>query len=298
MTSYSNSHSSLLASGSSTTTSSTAVVAAPKMSFTTVASSLSEEANRIRSERKLSGPGSEYTNIASDTRANQKTGIRMHKANPKGIACENPACAGLPRSLTHDREHCFQPGGGMEGKGGNPTRTTRKPFKKDIAAAATSEVPAAKSKTSSPNQSDSDLACAIIEELPDDSTPSAEDIACIVRQSMSTILDSGTTSTLITDREYFWTFSTDSRVTVKTANHGRLPTSGRGDCVADLRIGGKTRRLRLTNCLHAPGAMVNLLSVGYMVEKGWAVNFLPGPARCQLVFQSKCIGEIPMTGKL
>jgi hypothetical protein len=186
----------------------------------------------------------------------------------------------------------------MEGKGGNPTRTTRKPFKKDIAAAATSEVPAAKSKMSSPNQSDSDLACAIIEELPDDSMPSAEDIACIVRQSMSTILDSGTTSTLITDLEYFWTFSTDSRVTVKTANHGRLPTSGHGDCVADLCIGGKTRRLRLTNCLHAPGAMVNLLSVGYMVEKGWAVNFLPGPARCQLIFQSKCIGEIPMTGKL
>ncbi|KAG2348102.1 hypothetical protein BDR05DRAFT_996390 [Suillus weaverae] len=50
MTSYSNSHSSLLASGSSTTMSTTAIIAVPKMSFTTIAFSLSEEANQIHSE--------------------------------------------------------------------------------------------------------------------------------------------------------------------------------------------------------------------------------------------------------
>ncbi|KAG1815093.1 uncharacterized protein BJ212DRAFT_1481621 [Suillus subaureus] len=163
----------------------------------------------------------------------------------------------------------------MEGKGNNPPQM-KKPFKKDIAAVAMSD--AAKSKTpSSPTQSDSDLACAIIEEILDDLdlSPSVEDIACIMHQIMSTILDSGTTSTLITDQEFFWTFSTDSHVTIKTANHSCLPTSGCGDCIADLSIG-----------------------VSYMVEKGWAVNFLPGPTCCQLIFQEKCIGEIPMTGKL
>lgn len=214
----------------------------------------------------------------------------MHKVNPKGIAYENPICVGLPCSLTHNWDHCFQPGRGMEGKG-NPPAQMRKPFKKDIAITKTKTL-------SSSNQSDLDLACTIIKEIPNNSSPSVEDIAHIVCQTMSTILDSGAMSILITNWEYFWTFSTDSHVTVKTVNHCQLPTSSWGDCIANLSIGSKTHRLCLTNCLHALGTMINLLSVGYMVEKGWTVNFLPGPARCQLIFWEKCIGEVPMIDKL
>ncbi|KAG1807527.1 uncharacterized protein BJ212DRAFT_1485640 [Suillus subaureus] len=222
--------------------------AAPKMTFTTVAASLSEEANCIQGEQKLNGSRSEYANVIGagipESWVNSKTGIHMHKSNPKGIACDNPACVGLPQSLTHDREHCFQPGGGMEGKGRVPAHS-RKPFRKDVAAAATTDTPVNPSSTFSPSISNADLACTIIKEIddPSDSSPTTENIACIVCQAMSMILDSGTTSTLITDCKFFWNFSNDSHVVVKMANHGQLPISGQGDCVADLNIGGKIHRI-------------------------------------------------------
>jgi hypothetical protein len=73
---------------------------------------------------------------------------------------------------------------------------------------------------------------------------------------------------------------------------------GRGECVADLTIDGKTHHLRLSNCLHAPGALINLLSVGHMVKRGWACNFTPSPPRCELVHRGTRLGDIPMTGNL
>lgn len=278
----------------------------PTRTFVQVASALSEEANRIRVEKKSSGPGSEYANATTSSsysvemKVNPKTGVRIHRQNPKGVSCENAACAGLPRSLTHDLEHCLQKGGGMENKAPWGRNNSKKSPKKEVAAAAdgTSSTTSDTTSSSTASEPKRELSCAVIEELNDDAYPSVEDIACIAQQSLSTILDSGTTSTLITDRQYFWTYSHDSRVTVKTANHGKLPTMGRGDCVADLTIDGKVFRLRLTDCLHAPGALVNLLSVGRMLKKGWACNFSPSPPRVQLVYDGSALGEIPMTGNL
>jgi hypothetical protein len=85
---------------------------------------------------------------------------------------------------------------------------------------------------------------------------------------------------------------------VKTANHGTLLTSGRGDCVAELTINNRVQRIRFTQCLHAPGALVNLLSVGHMVDKGWAIHYLPSPSRCRLVYHGEDLGSVPMVGKL
>jgi hypothetical protein len=180
----------------------------------------------------------------------------------------------------------------------------KKAPKKEIAAAADGNSPATPAapspNTTSTNAPTRELSCAVIEECEDDAFPSAEDIACIAEQSLSTILDSGTTSTLITAREYFWTYSNDSRVTVKTANHGKLPTMGRGDCVADMTVNGQVSHLRLTDCLHAPGALVNLLSVGRMLKKGWCCNFTPFPPRVQLIYiyGKDPLGDIPMIGNL
>ncbi|KAG2742393.1 hypothetical protein P692DRAFT_20685781, partial [Suillus brevipes Sb2] len=279
-----------------------------RLTFTQVASSLSEEANRLRGERQLACPGSEYANAATsssssaETKVNPKTGVRIHRSNPKGVACENSACSGLPQSLTHDLEHCLQQGGGMESKA--PWGRTGKKAKKEISAAADGNSPTqskptpSNPETTTTSSSPRELACTIIEEFDDEAFPSPEDIACIAAQSLSTILNSGTTSTLITDREYFWTYSNDSRTVVKTANHGKLPTMGRGDCVADLSVNGQVFRLRLSDCLHAPGALVNLLSVGRMLKKGWACNFTPFPPRVQLVYNNDVLGDIPMTGNL
>lgn len=282
-------------SSSSTTTTS------PKLTFEEVATSFTEEANRQKGKLKLQAcPGSEYANAAgnfsqrpADQRAvNPATGVQIHKHNPKGVPCENPVCNGLPRSLTHDRDHCLQPGGGMEGKAPWNQRSEQGGSKKkDVAATATEHNPPAYSSASSSTTETAALAthhrdwsCAIVEELLPESTPKPEDLACIASQTLSTILDSGTTSTLIMDKKFFWTYNTSDQVTVKTANHGQLVASARGDCVADLTVAGRTQHIRLSECLHAPGAMVNLLSVGRMLKKGWSCLFLPNPPRCQLMY--------------
>jgi hypothetical protein len=44
--------------------------------------------------------------------------------------------------------------------------------------------------------------------------------------------------------------------------------------------------------------MINLLSVGHMLHKGWGCNFEPSPACCQLKYQGRVLGEIPMLGNL
>ena len=97
---------------SSTTNSSTT---SPSLVFTfnDATKLLSEKANSIVGQCKLAGPGSEYANAVIG-KANPTTAIRIHKNNPQGIKCANPACAGKPRAETHDRDHCYWPGGGME----------------------------------------------------------------------------------------------------------------------------------------------------------------------------------------
>lgn len=97
---------------------------ATTVSFKQVATSFTEEANRQQSHLKMARPGSEYTNSANTLSwgpdrktSNPTTGVRIHKQNPKGVPCDNPVCTGLPCSLTHDRAHYLQQGGGMEGKG-------------------------------------------------------------------------------------------------------------------------------------------------------------------------------------
>ncbi|KAG2048201.1 hypothetical protein BDR06DRAFT_862463, partial [Suillus hirtellus] len=244
----------------------------PTVAFKDVATAFTEEANHQRGQLKLARPGSEYSNAVAppsyDQKVNSSNGVRIHKHNPKGVPCNNAACSRLPCLMTHDREHCLQPGGGMEGKALWNQQWGNK--KKDVAAITTETklaitappttmtTPLTSSETtalivSTPSQHRQDWSCAIVEELNPSCRPSIDDITCIISQRLSTILDSGTTSTLITSRKYFWTYDAGMRVSMKTANHGTLFTSGRGDCVADLTVGNRTQRLRLGDCLHAPG---------------------------------------------
>ncbi|KIK45146.1 hypothetical protein CY34DRAFT_78402, partial [Suillus luteus UH-Slu-Lm8-n1] len=291
-----------------TAVSSTAPTVPTKVTFEDIAISFSEEANRQSSQLKLTKPGSEYANAASHSHShsqsqqapvvNPATGVRIHKQNPKGVVCDNPVCTGLPCSLTHNREHCMQQGGGMEGKAPWHNKPSSPKGKKEVAAATTETTAASSSKPSTETlaeQPQHHLLCAVIEEITSSPTetlsPSSEDIACIAGSLFSTILDTGTTSTLITDGDLFWSFSPSSSVTVKTANHGSLPTSGRGECIADLTLKGET------DCLHAPGALINLLSVSHMLRKGWGCNFLPNLS-CELSHKGELLGNIPMHGNL
>jgi hypothetical protein len=99
-----------------------------------------------------------------------------------------------------------------------------------------------------------DLSFASITEIPDK-------IACATELLFMTILDSGTTMTLVKDCWFFHTYSTENPVNILTANHGILQTTGHGTCVAWFTIGGCWLCIHLSNCLHVPNALPNLLSV-------------------------------------
>ena len=102
------------------------------------------------------------------------------------------------------------------------------------------------------------------------------------------ILDSGATSHLIRDKGYFVDFATEDRPSVKTTNQETLSMLGRGTCIVELKLGKDTHRIVLKDCLHAPSALLNLLSVGHMLLQGWGCDFRgttssSGPS-CQLSY--------------
>jgi len=66
---------------------------------------------------------------------------------------------------------------------------------------------------------------------------------------------------------------------------------GSGDCIALLPVGNDTFSVRFSGCLHVPSAMLNLLSVGWMVAKGWECNFHGTPPRCDLVYRAQPLGS-------
>ena len=282
------------------------------LTFENCVARISAEAARHVVKKAFSGPGSEYANAvttaaggASAPPTNPITGLRKHKHNPEGIFCVTPGCG----KGDHDHPHCYKKGGGMEGQA--PWQKVKKTETAAAAVAAPlptspappiaalalgdSSIEAFAGSSAAAASFFADLACTSITEVPD--VPPAN-LAAFMTSAFSTILDSGTTTTLVRDRRFFWSYSTADPVVVHTANHSSLSTSGRGDCLAALMIGGKKYRVRLTNCLHAPEAMINLLSVGHMVDRGWGCNFLGSPARCDLSYRGALLGSTPLSDKL
>jgi len=160
------------------------------------------------------------------------------------------------------------------------------------AAVVVTSTPAVSSNSSWATQ-EYDLSCASIADLDgdDDCCPSDDMLACLSVRSYSSLLDSGTSCTLVRDRTHFHSYAADGSVHVKTTNHGRLPTLGSGDCIALLPVGSDKFSVRFSGCLHAPSAMLNLLSVGWMVAKGWKCNFRGAPPRCDLVYRAQPLGS-------
>lgn len=242
-------------------------------------------------------PGSEYANATSTSHAsasnmNSITGLRKHRHNPEGVFCTTPGC----NKGDHDHAHCYGKGGGMEGQVSWMRNKKEHKSSGNVAAAI---ITTATPPTSTPviaaaaadlNSLMQDLSFALIADIP-------HDIACAVKLPFATILDSGTTVTLVKDRRFFHTYSTEDPVDVLMANHGVLQTTGRGTCVAWFTINGRRLRIRLSNCLHAPNALLNLLSVSGMNMKGWDVNFRASMI-CELSYKGSPVGSIPATGKL
>lgn len=265
------------------------------------------------------GPGSEYVSAAVQGgrgEVNPATGLRKTKNNPSGTACTTPICLGRKR-VDHDWSNCYQPGGGRAGQapwqrgktastGGQTTSTVAAVTAPATSAASqpagtqvvnpNNPVAAVAVQSSLVNNYFRDLSCALVEELSEGETSGG--LTSLAKAVSSTILDSGTTTHLIKDPSLFWTFTRDTTVSMKTANQGSLSTEGYGDCVAILRLGDKRIRLRLENCLYAPNAIVNLLSVGRMIERGWELRFRGEPSRCELLHKDESLGCIDMRGHL
>jgi len=109
-----------------------------------------------------------------------------------------------------------------------------------------------------------DLSCVMAEEL------SMKDFTSLLsaNSNPTCILDSGTSSYLLKDRDVFWTYEVTSARPMKAANHGILQTKASGNCLVRLTLRGVTTTVKLWDCLHAPDACVNHLSVGRMTAAG------------------------------
>ena len=215
---------------------------------------------------KRNGPGSEYAGYLSN--------IIIHKSkqNPNGVKCTN--CKGI----SHDADHCFAVNGGMAGmreafqnKTG-PFAVPVKPVKKadaTVIAALSSEIsnPHVASLVEESNRP-GDYSFTSIEEV---LTP--QEFTSAVNTDLSTLLDSGASSSIICDIKYFWTYDRQGAKSSTMANHGALSTLATGDCVAIIQYSNLSTRLTLCSCFHAPSAVINLLSVGKMVSARFRCNF-------------------------
>jgi hypothetical protein len=174
---------------------------------------ISAEAACLIDEHILAGgaPGSEYANAAtvqtsSSTGVNSITGLRKHRHNPDGVFCTTVGC----NKGDHDHAHCYQKGGGMEGQA--PWMKGKKK-EKETAAAAIIPPPPAAAKPTAPSTTITafagtlnaataflaDLSCTSIVEEPDLSDVDTAALSGVIAAGFNTILDSGTTTTLIQD---------------------------------------------------------------------------------------------------
>lgn len=76
------------------------------------------------------------------------------------------------------------------------------------------------------------------------------------------------------------------------------PTSLTPRLIFALTVDGNRHRLRFTDCLHAPQAALNLVSVGRMLERGWRCTFEGSPPHCDLSCQGKSLGSVPLRSGL
>ena len=134
-----------------------------------------------------------------------------------------------------------------------------------------------------------ELSCASMEEHSDH-------LVELVVNSLTTLLDSGATSHLVKGREFFWDYNKEEAQKVKMANLGVLKTQASGTCVACFTYNGVSMRVKLKNCLHAPNAFVNLLSIGWFINGEVSCTFKKGYVT--LLKGGMSFGYGPMVNKL
>ena len=238
------------------------------LSFDDVRSRLEAEAERVL-------PFSSSSLYRISEHANPAHEVRKHKNNPSGVPCTNPICIKAGRTYSHDHGHCWQEGGGMAGQ--KPDWLLQRGKSRSSSYQQSSNAAVSLAIPSSPTfPIDADMSCATAD----------VELSLLSHIGLGALLDSGTTSHLICNKSHFWSFNETLATPVRTANHGILTTQGRGDCVAIVRWNGHCLRLKLRRCLHAPDAVINLISVGAMVGAGFGCNFDHGKVSVTAPFPS------------
>ena len=229
-----------------------AVPAAPDTLLLRVINCLVVECQCIESVKPAgkSGAGSEYCNHTDV--------IHKHDKNPGGVLCSN--CG----KKSHDRAHCFVKGGRMEGQGSKQKgKAKTKPKLGALASGSWTGLSSAPSSASAvPTAYLGDLSCAMIE-MEESSTDTFAGLLSMDGR-YANILDSGMSSHLFKDRNVFWTYKATQARSMRTANHGVLQMSASGDYLVCFTLRDITTTVKLCDCLHAPSACLNLLSVGRM----------------------------------
>src|SRR5882762_3793853 len=183
------------------------------------------------------------------------------KAARAVLVCSNTKYCG---KAGHTIDQCFAKGGKLEHEPRPAWYLKGRKGKESVAVAADIPAPAEMvNMVSHIADRLHELSCASVEEvsLNPSAMPTPADYACIMQQHLSTLLDSSCTSHLIIDSSFFHTYDPAGASNVTTANHSVLPTKGRGTCYAVVTFKGCRTRIKLKECLHAPGAVINLLSV-------------------------------------
>ena len=217
-----------------------------------------------------SGPNSEYCNHAGGS----TDIIHKHKKNPDGVICSN--CG----KKSHDAPHCYAKGGGMEGQG--PKSKTKTKAKAELAVVATTTTTPAPDSNPLSTAYLGDLSCAVID------GPSTEEFSALLAAggNSANCLDSGTSSHLFKDQNIFWTYNITQAHTMRTANHGVLQMEASDDCLVHFTLKRVTTTIKLRECLHAPSACINLLSVGRMTAVGSKVGCVFDDGKFQIVKNS------------
>jgi hypothetical protein len=219
----------------------------------------------IQNQKVVQGAGRE---VARVTLAPHN--YSAEKAARAALVCKNPVCG----CTGHDINHCFSPGGGLVGAP-KPAWYLKGHKGKDSAAVVAEQAVLprveAVNLASDPANHTREISMAVVPD--EDSMLTPADFASIMVQDLSTLLDSGCTSHLITNQSFFHTYDTASASNVTTTNHGKLPTLARGSFIAIVTHNGRRTCVNLWECLHAPRAVINLLSVGQMVERGFQLLF-------------------------
>ena len=83
---------------------------------------------------------------------------------------------------------------------------------------------------------------------------------------------------------------------VKTANLGVLQTQANGTCIAVFTYNGISTKVTLCDCLHAPLAVINLLSIGHFVTSNISCTFDKG--QVLLLKTNEPFGHGPIVNKL